>query len=62
MARKLLERFPGARVVGVDPAPGMVEQAARAGGGAEFLVAPAERLPFDDRAWVWRHRSRLVWR
>ena len=50
MARKLLERFPGARVVGVDPAPGMVEQAARAGGGAEFLVAPAERLPFDDRA------------
>jgi len=47
LARKVAQRFPGARVVGVDPAPGMVEEARRVG-GPEFLVAPAERLPFEE--------------
>jgi ubiquinone/menaquinone biosynthesis C-methylase UbiE len=43
-------RFPQARLVGVDPARGMVEQAAAAAGGAQmtFQQAAAEALPFAD--------------
>jgi ubiquinone/menaquinone biosynthesis C-methylase UbiE len=44
-------RFPGARLVGVDPAQGMVEQAVAArpaGSAVRFQQASAEALPFPD--------------
>ena len=51
LLRKAAERFDGAELVGVDAAPGMVEAAGEAWpseGPARFVVAPAERLPFED--------------
>lgn len=51
LLRKAAERFDGAELVGVDPAPGMVEAAGETWPGdrpARFLLAPAERLPFQD--------------
>lgn len=47
----IAERFPDARVVGVDIAPTMVEQARRKAGGREnvsFEVADASALPYGD--------------
>lgn len=41
------ERFPGARLEGIDAAEGMIEQA-KAAGGANFQVATAEHLPFPS--------------
>ena len=40
--------FPGARLVGVDAAPAMVERARGESGGIEFQQAFAEKLPFGD--------------
>lgn len=51
LLRKVAERLPGAELVGVDPALGMVEAARKAWWGdrtARFLRAAAERLPFAD--------------
>ena len=45
-------RFPGATLVGVDAAPGMVNEAQSsvpAGGRIRFEQAAAEELPFPDR-------------
>jgi SAM-dependent methyltransferase len=47
-AAAVKQRFPDAQVVGVDLAPGMVEEARRAVPGVRFEVADASRLPFDD--------------
>lgn len=50
-ALAIAERFPGARVVGVDIAPEMVERArqkARDNGKLSFEVADASALPYDD--------------
>jgi ubiquinone/menaquinone biosynthesis C-methylase UbiE len=41
------ERFPRARLAGVDPAVGMLARAAAA--GAQLVQAEAESLPFQDR-------------
>jgi ubiquinone/menaquinone biosynthesis C-methylase UbiE len=49
LLRRLRETFPEARLIGVDPAPGMVEAARRQDiAGAELLVGDAQRLPFAD--------------
>ena len=50
-ALAIAERFPTARVVGVDIAPEMVEQArrkARDRGNLSFEVGDASALPYDD--------------
>jgi malonyl-CoA O-methyltransferase len=44
-SRALARRYPDAVIVGADLAEGMVSRA-RAGGGAAFLAADAEALPF----------------
>ena len=36
------------RAVGADLSPGMIESARRHAGGIEFVVAPADELPFAD--------------
>jgi ubiquinone/menaquinone biosynthesis C-methylase UbiE len=50
LLRSARARYPEARLVGVDPARGMVEQATAAAGGAQvtFQQAAAESLPFPD--------------
>jgi ubiquinone/menaquinone biosynthesis C-methylase UbiE len=50
-ALAIAERFPAARVVGVDIAPGMVERARQKAGGRvnlSFEVGDASALPYDD--------------
>ena len=42
------ERFPGARLEGIDAAEGMIEQARASGGRANFQLATAESIPFPD--------------
>ena len=42
------ERWPGATLIGVDPAPGMISEAKQRSAGATFLVAAAEDLPLGD--------------
>ncbi|HEY1456091.1 MAG TPA: class I SAM-dependent methyltransferase, partial [Candidatus Dormibacteraeota bacterium] len=52
LVRSAEARFPGARLVGVDAAPGMVAHAqasVRPGGLVRFEQAVAEALPFPDR-------------
>jgi ubiquinone/menaquinone biosynthesis C-methylase UbiE len=52
LLRTAAERFPGARLEGIDAAEGMIEQARVAAGPAariNFQLATAERLPFPDR-------------
>ena len=49
LLRAAQEKFPGARLEGIDAAEGMIEQAKGSlppGSGATFQVATAERLPF----------------
>jgi ubiquinone/menaquinone biosynthesis C-methylase UbiE len=51
LLRSAAERFPDARLEGVDAAEGMIEQArASAGNGSriDFHLATAEKLPFTD--------------
>jgi len=51
LLRAAAERFPGARLEGVDAAEGMVKQAAAllpAGTQIHFQLATAESLPFED--------------
>jgi ubiquinone/menaquinone biosynthesis C-methylase UbiE len=48
LLRMAADRFPAATRTGIDPAERMIEVAANADPAARFVVAPAERLPFDD--------------
>ena len=51
LLRTASERFPGARLEGVDAAEGMIEQAKASAGPASkinFQLATAEHLPFPD--------------
>jgi ubiquinone/menaquinone biosynthesis C-methylase UbiE len=41
-------RWPSAQLIGVDPAPGMVEVARRLSPSATFYIGPAESLPLPD--------------
>jgi len=56
LLRELAERWPAAKLIGVDPAEGMIAEARRRmpsdGGsqGATFYVSMAERLPLPDAA------------
>jgi len=51
MAAKLAKKFPKAEIVGLDLAPGMVEQAKKKikGPKVKFLAGDAEALPFLDK-------------
>ncbi len=48
LLRRAAARWPAARLVGVDPAEGMVYEARRMAPGATFLVGFAEALPLPD--------------
>lgn len=48
LLRKARERWPDARLIGVDPAEGMVERAHFLTAGATFYVSMAELLPLPD--------------
>jgi ubiquinone/menaquinone biosynthesis C-methylase UbiE len=48
LLRKIRERFPDARLIGVDPARGMVEKARQLMPYATFFNGPAESLPLPD--------------
>ena len=48
LLRAARTRWPRARLIGVDPAGGMIEVARRLDEGITFQVAPAERLPLPD--------------
>lgn len=50
LLRMAADRFPYATRTGIDPAERMIEVAATADPAARFVVAAAERLPFDDDA------------
>jgi ubiquinone/menaquinone biosynthesis C-methylase UbiE len=47
-AEAIVDRFPDARVTGVDVSPGMIEEARRRVPGASFELGDASNLPFDD--------------
>jgi ubiquinone/menaquinone biosynthesis C-methylase UbiE len=48
LLRKSKEHWPNARLIGVDPAEGMIQQATQLLSEAEFHVAVAESLPLPD--------------
>jgi ubiquinone/menaquinone biosynthesis C-methylase UbiE len=48
LLRKAKEYWPDARLIGVDPAEGMMQQATQLLSDAEFHVAMAESLPLPD--------------
>jgi ubiquinone/menaquinone biosynthesis C-methylase UbiE len=48
LLRKARERWPAARLSGVDPAEGMIEQARMLMPEATFFLGAAESLPFPD--------------
>ncbi|HEY4455795.1 MAG TPA: methyltransferase domain-containing protein [Pseudonocardiaceae bacterium] len=48
LLRQAAERFPYATRTGVDPAERMIAVATEADPSARLIVAPAERLPFND--------------
>ena len=48
LLRKAAARWPDAQMIGVDPAPGMLEVAQGLTLGAGFCRAPAESLPLGD--------------
>ncbi len=48
LLRKARIRYPGARLIGVDPAEGMIEKARRMMPGAAFFVGSAEAIPLPD--------------
>jgi ubiquinone/menaquinone biosynthesis C-methylase UbiE len=48
LLRKVKEHWPDARLIGVDPAEGMIQQATQLLSDAEFHVAKAESLPLPD--------------
>ena len=48
LLRKVRERWPAARLIGVDPAPGMIEKARELVPYGTFYVGKAESLPLPD--------------
>jgi len=48
LLRRAAERWPGARLVGVDPAQGMIDAARRLTPGATFHQGQGEALPLED--------------
>src|SRR5512135_54223 len=50
LLRKAALRWPGARLVGVDPAEGMIAQARQRTPGAEFYVSAVETLSLPESA------------
>jgi len=48
LLRAAAERWPNARLIGIDPAEGMVEEAKQRHPDATFYVATAEALPLPD--------------
>ncbi len=49
LTRRIAERFPGAKVTGVEPSRAMLEMAAsRTGGNVTFLEGSAEKIPLPD--------------
>jgi len=48
LLRKAGQRWPAARLVGVDPAPGMIEVARRLSPSATFYTGSAESIPLPD--------------
>ena len=50
LLRKAAKRWPSARLIGVDPAEGMVKEARRLTHGALFYISPAESLPLPNES------------
>ncbi|MDR3577877.1 MAG: class I SAM-dependent methyltransferase [Anaerolineaceae bacterium] len=50
LLRKLARRWPEAKLIGVDPAEGMIAEARRLTGGVTFYVSMAEKLPLADES------------
>jgi ubiquinone/menaquinone biosynthesis C-methylase UbiE len=48
LLRKARERWPNARLIGVDPAEGMVNKARQLMRDSTFMVSPAESIPLPD--------------
>ena len=48
LLRKIRERWPYARLIGVDPAEGMVKKARQMMPDSTFMVSPAESIPLPD--------------
>jgi ubiquinone/menaquinone biosynthesis C-methylase UbiE len=48
LLRKARRRWPAAALIGVDPAPGMIEEARRLAPALTFRVAAAEALPLPN--------------
>jgi ubiquinone/menaquinone biosynthesis C-methylase UbiE len=48
LLRKIRERWPHARLTGIDPAEGMVQKARHLMSDAAFIVSPAESIPLPD--------------
>ena len=48
LLRKIRERWPYARLIGVDPAEGMVKKARQMMPDSTFIVSPAESIPLPD--------------
>ena len=48
LLRKIRERWPHARLTGIDPAEGMVKKARHLMPDAAFMVSPAECIPLPD--------------
>jgi ubiquinone/menaquinone biosynthesis C-methylase UbiE len=48
LLRKIRERWPYARLIGVDPAEGMVKKARQMMLDSTFMVSPAESIPLPD--------------
>ena len=48
LLRKARERWPQARLTGVDPAEGMVKKARQMMRDSTFIVSPAESIPLPD--------------
>jgi ubiquinone/menaquinone biosynthesis C-methylase UbiE len=48
LLRSAKERWPTARLIGVDPSEGMIEIARKLNPHAEFYIAPAEAIPLAD--------------
>jgi ubiquinone/menaquinone biosynthesis C-methylase UbiE len=48
LLRKIRERWPSARLIGVDPAEGMVKKARQMMPDSSFMICPAESIPLPD--------------
>jgi len=48
LLRKIRERWPYARLIGVDPAEGMVKKARQMMPDSTFMISPAESIPLPD--------------